>query len=306
MDKVELFGKEHGRQLFAMEYDPGAIVHWYGDICQGLMQLAADRAKTFKAEDFKLFNECLDCAIAGSIEGFHQIADIDAAQNHRADHPEFLHEMRNLVNIATLAFSAVQRGSVGIQGVTARVLGRSLAAMEKLIAGSVEDVKNARSRQSNSAGVALTELVREIAESARFTPAANNCDFIVEDVSEVVFLQVDKNAVTLVILNLLHNAFKFTQPGTQVTLSASVRQDRACISVANHCGGIPPDSLVAIFRPFVQAGKNKTGIGLGLAIARRAIERENGSLEVHNLPGCGCIFKVALPLHRDRAALSPG
>jgi len=49
-----------------------------------------------------------------------------------------------------------------------------------------------------------------------------------------------------------------------------------------------------MFLPFTQSGVNKTGIGLGLSIARRGVEVNQGTLSVRNLPGSGCVFTIDL------------
>ncbi|HET6512891.1 MAG TPA: ATP-binding protein, partial [Candidatus Kapabacteria bacterium] len=49
------------------------------------------------------------------------------------------------------------------------------------------------------------------------------------------------------------------------------------------------------------AGADRTGVGLGLAISRQAIERNNGKLRVENKPGKGCIFVIDLPMPSERS-----
>ncbi len=53
-----------------------------------------------------------------------------------------------------------------------------------------------------------------------------------------------------------------------------------------------------MFSPFSQGGSDRTGLGLGLSIARHSIEADGGILSVRDLPGTGCVFTVSLPLDR--------
>jgi hypothetical protein len=298
LGKIELFGKEYGRQLFAVHYDPSDIVHWYGDICQSLMQVAGAAFLEFKAEEYQLFNECLDGGIAGSISS---VQDLEASglvpPGDTPSVPEVLHEMRNLVNTAKLAFAALRAGTIGTQGATAGVLERSLAAMSNLISGSIEEVKTARAASDKRELVALPTLVREIAETAWLTSSTHDCRLTLENTDAQVYVCVERDAISLAVLNLLHNAFKFTRPETEVRLSVSVQEAVAVIEVGDHCGGIPQACLDTLFRPYVQVGKDRSGIGLGLGIALRAVERSNGKLDVCNFPGKGCVFSVTLPIH---------
>ena len=91
--------------------------------------------------------------------------------------------------------------------------------------------------------------------------------------------------------NLLANAVKFTRTGGSVT----VRVRPSLIEVEDECGGLRPEDEKHVFEAFRQAGQDRSGFGLGLAIARAAIEAHGGTLSLRNLPGKGCIFAVSLP-----------
>jgi signal transduction histidine kinase len=52
-----------------------------------------------------------------------------------------------------------------------------------------------------------------------------------------------------------------------------------------------------MFTPFAQGDADKSGLGLGLSIARRSVEANGGRLSVRNVPGCGCVFTLELPRH---------
>jgi C4-dicarboxylate-specific signal transduction histidine kinase len=68
--------------------------------------------------------------------------------------------------------------------------------------------------------------------------------------------------------------------------------------VQDQCGGIAPDKMKNLFRPFVKDGVDKSGLGLGLIISREAIQKCGGTLDVHNSAD-GCIFEVKLPLKKN-------
>jgi signal transduction histidine kinase len=57
-----------------------------------------------------------------------------------------------------------------------------------------------------------------------------------------------------------------------------------------------------MFLPFTQNGTDKTGLGLGLSIARRSVEANNGVLSVRDVPGTGCVFTIALPRYAVSAS----
>ena len=97
--------------------------------------------------------------------------------------------------------------------------------------------------------------------------------------------------------NLLQNAFKFTHPRTEITLQAFALDGEAHIEVHDHCGGLPHGTAETMFTPFTQRNADRTGLGLGLAIARHSVEADFGTLSVRDVPGTGCVFTIALPLH---------
>jgi signal transduction histidine kinase len=67
------------------------------------------------------------------------------------------------------------------------------------------------------------------------------------------------------------------------------------IEVEDECGGLPAGKAEDLFRPFEQRGTNRSGLGLGLAIARESVETNGGLVRARNLPGRGCVFTIDLP-----------
>jgi signal transduction histidine kinase len=101
------------------------------------------------------------------------------------------------------------------------------------------------------------------------------------------------------VANLLQNAFKFSRLHGHVSLRTRVAADRVLIEIQDECGGLAQGTLEKLFRPFEQAGTDRTGLGLGLSITRRSVEANGGTVGVRDLPGAGCIFTIDLPLRSD-------
>lgn len=127
--------------------------------------------------------------------------------------------------------------------------------------------------------------------------AARGCALVVPEVDASVAIAGHRDHLLAALVNLLQNAFKFTQPHTKVTLHAYATADRVYIDVKDHCGGLPRGFTERMFRPFTQGGFDRSGLGLGLSIARRTAEDEGGSLTVLDVPGTGCVFTMSLPRH---------
>jgi signal transduction histidine kinase len=112
---------------------------------------------------------------------------------------------------------------------------------------------------------------------------------------EALEVDVDEQLIVSALSNLLQNAFKFSRTGGQITLRARADQQSVVLEVEDECGGLPPGKHTDMFKPYVQHGTNRTGLGLGLAIAREAVEAHDGELSVRDLPGHGCVFIMRLP-----------
>ena len=122
-----------------------------------------------------------------------------------------------------------------------------------------------------------------------------------------VVVDVDRQLIAAALANLLHNAFKFGRPNGHVTLrtDTATTPDRVLIDVEDECGGLPPGQAEDLFRPFAQRSTDRSGLGLGLAIARESVEVNGGELRVRSVPGHGCVFTIDLPrAYQDSAAVT--
>jgi signal transduction histidine kinase len=284
----------HGRDLLRLGFTVSQVVHDYGDICQAITELALEQRAPITTDEFRVLNRCLDVAIADAVTEHARIT----AESRSADELERMgqltHEMRNTLHTALLAFDAVKRGTVGVNGNTGAVLGRSLAALRDLVDSTLSDIRTAASHHRPEQ-VAVALLLNDIAATAHLQADYHGVRFSMEPIDPGLWVDVDAQLLSSAVTNLLSNAFKYTLRGGQVIMRAHATGDRVLIEVADMCGGIPPGTG-DLFEPFGERrAKNRTGLGLGLAIARRAVRAQGGEIEVHNTPGQGCTFVIQLP-----------
>jgi signal transduction histidine kinase len=117
-----------------------------------------------------------------------------------------------------------------------------------------------------------------------------------------LFLIADPVRLEQVLINLLANAAKFTDPGGDIRLTVEAEHGQAVLRVRDNGRGIAPDLLPQIFDPFWQdatpAGQGARGLGLGLALVKALVELHAGNVVAHsNGPGTGAEFTVRLPTY---------
>src|SRR5262249_5982061 len=111
-----------------------------------------------------------------------------------------------------------------------------------------------------------------------------------------VTLDADLRLLRSALGNVVRNAVKYSHAGGNVELRGKVVRDRVVIEVGDAGGGWPDGAIDQAFTPFVRMTSDKTGHGLGLAIAKQAVDAHGGTIRIQNLPGKGCIVVMELPL----------
>ena len=151
----------------------------------------------------------------------------------------------------------------------------------------------------------LVELCRQLLDE--YTAGAGPA-LIFEATGEPIEAEVDADRICQVIMNLLSNARKYSPKGYPITVTLQQVEYEAIISIRDMGAGIPPEQIPHIFDRYyrvpgidAQPGSHN-GLGLGLYISRKLIERHAGRIDVHSIPGEGSTFSIVLPLFVDPVA----
>jgi PAS domain S-box-containing protein len=127
---------------------------------------------------------------------------------------------------------------------------------------------------------------------------AKHITFTLDPCPPTVRALADQSKLEQILLNLVSNAVKFTQPGGHVSIRCEAQDQHVLTSVQDNGPGIPADRLTDIFEPFVQLnrtfGNPREGVGLGLAISRDLARGMQGDLTVESTLGKGSTFIVSL------------
>ncbi|MGK5080092.1 sensor histidine kinase [Janthinobacterium sp. HLX7-2] len=298
----------HGGQLLALGYSVSQVVHDYGDLCQAVSDLALVLDVPFAVEEFRTLNRCLDNGIAEAVSEFTQQRDVLIANEQARElsvRIGFLaHELRNHLGTAGLAVAALKQGGMGMSGATGAVLDRSLVSLRTLIDRSLAEVRVEAGLTLQRSVFFVSNFIADLGYSASLEAALLRCILVVEDVAPLLQLNADKDLLLSAVGNLLQNAFKFGAPNGSVVLRAYASGERIRIEVEDDGSGLSPQAAGEMFLPFTQGGANKTGLGLGLSIAKRSVEANGGALSVESAPGHGCVFIIDLPRHAGSSATS--
>jgi signal transduction histidine kinase len=172
-------------------------------------------------------------------------------------------------------------------------------AMGNLIDRSLAEVRVTAGLPPRLQPIHLAKFLREVEAAASLDARARGSRFRVAPVVDDIQVIADPEMLAATVGNLLHNAFKFTIRHTEVWLRGAASGNRVSIEVEDHCGGLPEGASEKLMLPFVQAGTDRSGLGLGLDICRRSLAAMKGELTIRNLPGSGCVFAIYLPRHTD-------
>jgi PAS domain S-box-containing protein len=138
-----------------------------------------------------------------------------------------------------------------------------------------------------------SELIRPLAEKKQLRLRLGEQD-------EPLYVRADELRTRQILYNLLSNAVKFTREGGDLLVDACAdTSGNVVVSVTDDGIGIAPDDHDRIFAPFEQVdssyARHKQGTGLGLALTRRLVELQGGTISVESALGAGSTFRFTLP-----------
>lgn len=147
------------------------------------------------------------------------------------------------------------------------------------------------------APIILGRLTSEVVESLRVLADEKQQRLIVETNDEIT-VAGDAALLRHAFLNLVHNAIRYTPQGGQIEVRCLRKDDEAIVEVTDTGEGIAPEHHAQIFERFYRVDKARSrgegGAGLGLAIAKVAVERHGGRIELQSQGGKGARFRIIL------------
>ncbi|MGZ9235378.1 MAG: sensor histidine kinase [Anaerolineales bacterium] len=145
--------------------------------------------------------------------------------------------------------------------------------------------------------VAASDLLHSAARRMQVQAERAHLTLRVEVVEDLPKVEVDSQRLEQVLVNLIHNAVKFTRPGGEVVLCAESVPGGVRFAVRDTGVGIPADEIARIFERFYRVDKSRTGsgTGLGLSIAKHIVEAHRGKIWAESTEGQGSMFYFTIP-----------
>lgn len=152
--------------------------------------------------------------------------------------------------------------------------------------------------------IPASRLVRGAMERLRPHTERARVNLVADFGEDLPAVLADRGRVEQVLLNLIHNATKFTPAGGTIMVTAASCGEMLQINVADTGVGIPAADLQRVFERFFKSDKARRseGTGLGLAIAKHIVQAHNGAIWVSSSPGSGATFSFTLPLAEEAAS----
>ena len=212
------------------------------------------------------------------------------------------HELRTPLTSLKLLVETLQDSEVNGDNKANDFLGKIDQEVDRLVQmvnelGELSIIESGREKLDLES-IDVLELVLMVTERIRGMADRALIAIDVDVTSGLPELLADRRRIEQVLLNLIHNALKFTPPHGNIKVSAKADNKEMLISVADTGVGIPAGELSRIFERFYKVDRSRSGVGtgLGLPIVKHIIEAHDGRVSVESTEGKGSTFTFTLPV----------
>ena len=215
------------------------------------------------------------------------------------------HELKTPVTSIKGFLETLRDGAINDPGTASRFLDIAIKHTDKLTSIIEDLLKLSRVEQDADKGAMklekafVCEPVRSVAKFLE-TVAREKSIQIITDCDPSLEIEINRQLFEQALSNLLDNAIKYSEKGSEVCVTAQKSDHEALIEVKDKGCGIPRDQLPRIFERFFRVdrarAKDTGGAGLGLSIARHIINLHSGRIDVSSGIGQGSVFTIRIPL----------
>ena len=211
------------------------------------------------------------------------------------------HELRTPLASLKALTETLQNGALSDLEAGPRFLSRIVTEVDALTQMTQEllDLSRIESGQVelNLASISPKKLLMSAGDRMKLQAERAGLTLHVECSDDLPNIRADQARLEQVLVNLIHNAVKFTRPGGEVILLAEAADGKVRFGVKDTGIGIPLDDVSRIFERFYRVDRSRSGsgTGLGLSIARHIVETHQGKIWVDSIEGQGSTFFFTVP-----------
>ena len=213
------------------------------------------------------------------------------------------HEFRTPISSIKLIAETLINGALKDPGVSQDFLSRINTEADKLMSMTNEltelSMMENRETTLDKHPLKINNLVRQVVQRLQAQSDKKGLTLSVDTGTAAPDLVIDQYRIEQVLVNLVYNAIKFTNPGGVITICVKTRDNEIMVSVSDTGIGIPREELPRVFERFYKVNKARDdeGVGLGLAISRHIITSHGGKIWAESEEGKGSTFFFTLPLN---------
>jgi two-component system, OmpR family, phosphate regulon sensor histidine kinase PhoR len=237
-----------------------------------------------------------------SLVVFHDLTDVKRVEQVRRDFvANVSHELRTPLAAIKSVIETLDGGAMDDREVAHEFLNRADAEVERLVQMVEELLELSRIESGelrlNLESVDISAVVSGAVDRLRPQAGRLGLDLRVEIPSQLPEVRGDRLSLERAVVNLVHNATKFTAEGGSILVAATEADGGVEVSVADTGAGIDAQDLPRIFERFYKADRARRagGTGLGLAVVKHTIEAHGGRVEAESELGQGSVFRFWLP-----------
>ncbi len=271
--------------------------------CQQLGELQIETVELPSSRQFIQIVAIPDRQTGGSLLMVQDLTRIRRLETVRRDFiSNVSHELRTPLASLKALTETLQEGALEDPPAARRFLGRIQTEVDALTQMATELLELSRI-ESGQVPIALkpvspSKLIHSAADRMKMQAERAGLVIRVDCAPDLPNIRADFPRLEQVLVNLIHNAVKFTRPGGEVTLTASPQGNYICFLVHDTGVGIPADDLTRIFERFYKTDRARSGggTGLGLSISRHLVEAHGGKIWAESAEGRGSTFFFTIPL----------
>ena len=307
------FANPAAQKLFEISNAPGHSVtevvrnHQLVDAwrrCQQTNEMQSESVELPARHQFLQLIAIPDTHASGSLLLVQDLTRVRRLETVRRDFiSNVSHELRTPLASLKALTETLQSGALSDPEAGPRFLGRISTEVDALtqMAQELLDLSRIESGQVELilAPLAPKGLVTSAADRMRMQAERAGLKLSIKCEDGLPNIRADKSRLEQVLVNLIHNAVKFTKPGGDISLETESTVGGIRFAVRDSGVGIPTESLTRIFERFYRVDKSRTGsgTGLGLSISKHIIEAHGGKIWAESNEGRGSVFYFVIPIN---------